>query len=422
MSSKNFENPSWTKAEDEALTEAVARDLDPGQVAAFVGRSRDACIQRSLKLGLATSWQRRTHRAPPIVQTDDDGPEPEKAPAKVEDPVERRERLDETAKLRSQVDDLVRRLREANARQEFVERAALRREPPSIIPRYAADGQREMTPVVLASDWHVEEEVTSESVAGRNRYDLSIAEERIRRFFQAVVWHVEHHRASGRIAIRDLVLWLGGDHYSGFIHEELVEQNAFSPTLAVRWLIPRLRDGIATLLETLGLERIVVPCSHGNHGRTTKKTRVATGYANSFDWLMYHSLADEFRRDERVTFEITASNHQYVQVYGHWYHFTHGDEVQYQGGIGGLGIPLLKAVPMWDRVRESVVHNIGHWHMLRDYNRAIVNGSLIGFGPYSMRIRAEFEEPAQAMYYVDSKRPGAHMLTKLWVARRSEST
>lgn len=330
----------------------------------------------------------------------------------------RRERQDENARLRSQLDDMVKRLREANARQGFIDAMQSNREPPKLIARYAGAGQREMTPVVLASDWHVEERVDPVSIAGRNEYDLEIAADRIERFFRAIIWHVEHHRASGRVAIRDLVLWLGGDHYSGFIHDELKEMNAFSPVMAVRWLIPHLRDGIATLLDVLKLERLEVPCSHGNHGRTTKKSQVGTGYANSFDWLMYHSLADEFRSDPRVHFEITASAHQYVEVYGHRIHFHHGDEVQYQGGIGGLGIPLLKAVPMWDRIVPSSIHCIGHWHMLRDYGRAIVNGSLIGYNAYAQKLRAEFEEPRQAMFMVDSERGyEPNLLIKIWVSK-----
>ncbi len=118
--------------------------------------------------------------------------------------------------------------------------------------------------------------------------------------------------------------------------------------------------------------------------------------------------------DPRVTFEITNSAHQYVQVYDRTLHFHHGDEVQYQGGIGGLGIPLLKAVPQWDSVRFADWHFIGHWHQLRDYGRALVNGSLIGFGPYSQKIRASFEEPMQGLFFVDKVR-GLCMPSKLWV-------
>ena len=276
-----------------------------------------------------------------------------------------------------------------------------------------------MTPIVLASDWHVEELVLPEQIAYRNEYNLQIAERRIRRFFNSIIWFVEHHRASGRISIRDLVLWLGGDLMTGYIHEELVESNQLSPSGTIRWLLPRLCNGITTLLEVLQLDGMVVPCSFGNHGRTTPKRRVSTGADNSFEWLMYCSLADQFKNDPRVRFEITKSAHQYVEVYGRTVHFHHGDEVNYQGGVGGIGIPLKKAVPAWNQIRHAEVHCIGHHHQLLDFGRAVVNGSLIGYNSYAQSIRAEFERPQQLMFFMDKER-GKCLKTELWVESENE--
>jgi hypothetical protein len=340
------------------------------------------------------------------------------------DPVSLLEMAEERSKQareKKQVSNLVEELRTLRARQAFIDTVASYKAPPKIMSREKTSGLREMTAVVLASDWHVEEPVEPAAVAFRNEYNMEIAAQRVERFFRGIIWNIEHHRASKRIAIRDLVLWLGGDLMTGYIHPELMEMNALSPTETVRWLIPRLRDGIATVLEQLGLDRIVVPCSYGNHGRTGDKPRVSTGYANSYEWLMYHMIAREFEKDKRVYFEVTDSAHQYVQVYDWTLHFHHGDEVKYMGGVGGLGIPLLKAVPMWDRVKPSDVHNIGHHHTLRDFGRAVANGSLIGFGAYSQKIHAEFEVPQQAMYYMDKTR-GKSMMTALWVAESNNKT
>ena len=333
-----------------------------------------------------------------------------------EDPVAAFEARREMSRDKQVIKQLIEELREARARVAFTDEARRNSAPPAIIPRETASKIREMTPVVLASDWHVEESVEAESVAYRNAYDLKIADKRVKRFFNAIIWNVEHHRASGRIAIRDLVLWLGGDLMTGYIHEELMEGNALSPTQTILWLTPRIRDGIQTLLDRLELEHLEIPCSFGNHGRTTDRPRVSSGYANSFEWLMYNNIASEFRNEKRIHFEITGSGHQYVEVYGKMLHFHHGDDVKYMGGVGGLGIPLLKAVPMWDLVKRADVHNIGHHHQLRDFGRAVVNGSLIGYGPYSQRIRAEFEPPMQAMYYMDKVR-GKSMVTSLWAEK-----
>jgi hypothetical protein len=147
------------------------------------------------------------------------------------------------------------------------------------------------------------------------------------------------------------------------------------------------------------------------------KPRVSTAYANSYEWLMYGVLAQKFAGEKRVRFEITPSAHQYVRTGDHTLHFHHGDDVKFQGGVGGIGIPLLKRVPAWDSIRRADVHCIGHWHMQRDFGRAVVNGSLIGYGPYSQRIGAEYEDPKQTLFYMDSRR-GKTMHTHLWVAPR----
>ncbi len=328
-------------------------------------------------------------------------------------PVQKAEVKEEVSRDKATISRLVEELRQSNARHEFLNHATARLSQPVILAKDKTPGVREMTAVVLASDWHVEEPVDPESVAGRNEYNLDIADKRVKKFFEGIIWNIEHHRASKRINIHNLILWLGGDLMTGYIHPELVESNLLSPTETVRWLMPRIRDGILSLQKYLGLE-IDVVCSFGNHGRTTEKPRISTGYSNSYEWLMYHCLADLFKDNKDVRFNITNSGHQYAEVYGRVIHFHHGDDVRYQGGVGGIGIPLLKAVPQWDLVRKADVHCIGHWHQLLDYGRAVVNGSLIGYGPYSQRIRASFEGPAQMLFYMDKKR-GKCMTTALWV-------
>jgi len=410
---------AWSPEEDELLRELVGS----APMSTLVGRlkrSESAIRHRCLSIGLpspVTAYQESRSRRDTIPAPPPDGSVPSGRPERPEiHPIDRQVAREEESAKDRQIRQLVSELRDAHARNSFLHEIAesVRRTPVRILPRETHSGQRVMTPVVLASDWHVEEPVDPAAVAYRNKYDLEIAARRVVQFFQAAVWLVEHHRADGFLSIRDLVLWLGGDLMTGYIHAELVESNALSPTETVQWLLPRLRDGIKTLLDRLQLARLVIPCSFGNHGRTTDKPRVATGYANSYEWLMYNILASEFRDDRRVEFVITPSAHQYVQIYDWLLHFHHGDDVKYMGGVGGLGIPLLKAVPQWDLVQRADWHCIGHHHQLLDFGRALVNGSLIGYGPYSQRIRATFEPPQQLMFFVDRKR-GKCMPTALWV-------
>ncbi len=325
--------------------------------------------------------------------------------------------LDESAvqrqvrRLRAEHAEMVDRLREANARSTFVESIA-QPPPPPIVASESASGLREGTAVVLASDWHVEETVDPIQVTGRNEYNLAISARRSSKFFDGVRWLVNFNR--GAFAIRSLILWIGGDIISGYIHPELAESNELSPVEAVLFAKGLISNGIAKLLTDPQLERLVVPCSFGNHGRTTEKRRIQTGAENSYEWLMYNVLRDEWAHEPRVEFVVDRSAHQYVNVYGDDLHFTHGDELKYGGGIGGLTIPLMKRVPAWDRVRRSTVHHLGHFHQYMPLRRAVVNGSLIGFNPFAMSIGAEPEPPQQAFYIYDSKR-GKCMETPVWV-------
>ena len=149
------------------------------------------------------------------------------------------------------------------------------------------------------------------------------------------------------------------------------------------------------LLEDGQLERLVIPCNDGNHGRLTEKTRSATRKENSLEWLLYIGLQREFARDPRVQFQIADGTQLFLDVYGRTIRFTHGDSVKYGGGIGGITIPIYKALARWDTVRHADLTIMGHFHQRISLSDLIVNGSLIGYSPYAMDIGARFEPPAQ---------------------------
>ncbi len=387
----------WTKALAQKAAKTVAQHTDKVAAAAAVGvswGSMDKAFPRHLGRS-AFSYLKEAPVHPVVVA----------------------EQRDERAYDKRMIADLVEQLREAKERQKFLD-ATSKCAPARVIAREKNSGIREMTAVVLCSDLHVEEPVTLESVGGINEYNMTIADARLKRLFAGIRWNVEHHRADGHIAIRDLVLWLGGDFMPGFIHDDLVQSNELSPVETSLWLMPRIRNGIHTLLNDLQLESITIPCSYGNHGRTTPKTRVQNGASNSYEWLFYHNLSAHFDNDPRVRFEITQSPHQYVQVYDKTLHFHHGDSVRSMGGVGGISVPLLRAMPRWDAARFADLHHVGHFHTYSDFGRLLVNGSLIGFGPFSQWIGASPEPPQQLSYMLDSKR-GKCQVSPIWVGEDS---
>ncbi|MFZ9960159.1 MAG: hypothetical protein ACO3GP_07190 [Candidatus Limnocylindrus sp.] len=259
----------------------------------------------------------------------------------------------------------------------------------------------EAVAVALASDWHVEETVEAASVNGLNEYNLHIAKKRIEKFFTTIARLTEIERHGARID--DLILWLGGDLMTGMIHEELAESNSKTPTQVILWLQDRLADGLATLKPHF--QRILIPTSYGNHGRTTQKPRHATGAAHSYEWLLYRILEGRFAADQQIEFQIADSYFNFMTVFDRRLRFHHGDGLKFQGGIGGLTIPTEKAIASWNKSpNRADLDLFGHWHQYQQNRHWLCNGSLIGYNAYALSIKASFEPPTQTYFLLDKKR------------------
>lgn len=327
-------------------------------------------------------------------------------------PIDRRLTQMADSQLRRENKQLIDEVLLLRARSTVRAALAASGELPRIARGVLGSDRREGTPVILASDWHVEEEVLAGSTPTGNFYNLTVADTRIKRFFAGTKWLIDFHRPN--FQCRDVVLWLGGDLMNGYIHEEYQETNALSPLETLRWLKFRLIAGIEFLLQDKKIAKLYVPCSYGNHGRTTKKARRATGAENSYEWLLYCELADYFARNKRVQFQVPEAGHQYIGVYDYDVHFHHGDEISYGGGVGGIMIPINKAVAQWDKVRLADFDNFGHFHQYLDVGKIAGNGSLIGYNAYAMSIKATPEPPQQSFYIIDSKR-GKTCKCPIWV-------
>ncbi|MBT7350125.1 hypothetical protein HN803_05020 [candidate division WWE3 bacterium] len=180
-----------------------------------------------------------------------------------------------------------------------------------------------------------------------------------------------------------------------------MESNECSPTLAMLRAQEYITWGIEYILKNTELNEIIIPCCYGNHGRTTQRRRVSTGYSNSFEWAMYKNLEKIYEDHEQVEFIVATGSHVYLEIFDNYtIRFHHGDDIRYYGGVGGLTIPLNKAIAGWDTVKKADLTVIGHFHQLTDIGNAVVNGSLIGFGPYALSIKAPYEPAQQAFFLI----------------------
>jgi hypothetical protein len=117
--------------------------------------------------------------------------------------------------------------------------------------------------------------------------------------------------------------------------------------------------------------------------------------------MMYHMLAKHL--GSSAQFVISDGYHLYLDVAGQTVRIHHGDGLKYQGGIGGLTIPVEKAIASWNKGIQADLDIFGHWHQSQQSPKWICNGSLIGHNAYSIAIKAPFEPPSQTYFLLDKR-------------------
>lgn len=271
------------------------------------------------------------------------------------------------------------------------------------IDPYLPSEENEATAVILASDWHIEEKVVPESVNDLNKFNLIIAEERAKKFFSTAVRMVKVFNKD--IKVNHVVLALLGDFFSNNIHPELIEVADALPMEAQRVANSYLKSGIKYMLDNLKQPMTIV-CHSGNHTRTTKGYRYSTEWGLSLEWSMYEHLKETFSRYERVEFMIPKATQSYLDVYDYKIRFMHGHGVKGGFGVGGLSIPLNRAIQRWNQNTPTDLTVLGHFHQSLDggSQRWLVNGSLIGYNAYAMSKGYAFDVPRQTMFLIDKKR------------------
>lgn len=264
-------------------------------------------------------------------------------------------------------------------------------------------GTSEATAFIVASDWHIEEEVRPETINNLNHFNLEIADQRIKKFYQNSLSLLKN--AQQGVNIKEVVLCLLGDFFTGTSHPEFAETNQLLPGDAAWQAQKYLASGIKFYLENTDC-RFTIICHAGNHSRMTPKIHIATETGNSLETYLYRNLAQYFEKEPRVKFIVADGYITYLDVYGQIIRIHHGHNVKFQGGTGGIEVPLKKAIAQWNKGRTAVVDVLGHWHQLRGGpgDSHIVNGSLIGYNAFALSIKADYEPPRQAFFLFDRDR------------------
>jgi len=303
----------------------------------------------------------------------------------------------------------------AKTEDELASYKSLVRAPRQIVaPKKVGGKQRIGVPLMMCSDWHVEEEVVPAKVNGLNRYTLDIADKCIEKLAESFAGMLHD---SPRFDCRTAVVALMGDLISGYIHEELLESNFLSPQRAQVWLLDRLEKMLRRILALCpNLERIIVTCNSGNHGRATPKQRVSTREDNSLEMVVYQTLARLFRDEKRLEFVFADGEWIELDVMGYRIAITHGDSFNYGGGVAGMMVPIRRGITRQFAGRDFHQYLMGHFHKRTDDGDVQINGSMIGYSPYSQRIHAKPEPRMQTWFMIDSER-GKSITAPLWLPK-----
>jgi len=289
--------------------------------------------------------------------------------------------------------------------------ALLPPESRAIEPR-ARGGTSRDVPVMCFSDLHAGETVEGKHVNHLNEWNEDICNASVDALFRNFVSRIKARERGGSV-VHDAVLWLGGDLMTGYLHEDQQESNWMSPIEETLYVFDVVRTGIDYLLNSTDLARIDVICNYGNHGRTTKKPRSA-GAETSFEWGIYRQLARYYEGEERLNFIISPGYMVYHQILDARVCFHHGDSVRYAGGVGGLSIPLNKAIANWAKSGPRAYHVLGHYHQWLPGSEFFVNGSVVGYSPYALKIKAAFEKPQQGLLWFTEGHKTPVALERIW--------
>jgi hypothetical protein len=259
------------------------------------------------------------------------------------------------------------------------------------------------TPVLVCSDWHVDEVITSESIGGVNEYNLDIARARITRLANYSVKLVSMLKKESEIDT--LLVAALGDFMSSWIHDELIETNSMTPPETLVELLNMWIGVLDTILDSGVVKRVHFVGCVGNHSRITKKPQFKNRAKKSYEWVLYKLLMQHYatKGETRITFQHPQGYFNWATLYGYKLRFHHGDNVQYHGGVGGVHIPLRKAIAQWDKVQRADLDVLGHWHTEEWSKSYVINGSVIGYSAFAEKLKADYNKAGQVLFLMHPK-------------------
>lgn len=280
------------------------------------------------------------------------------------------------------------------------------------------------------SDFQWGETVSLEEMGGRNCYDSAIASLRLIRSY-SIAGNLLTKHWKGEEPPARLVIILGGDLFSGDIHEELQETNDIPMPRVVKVVVQQLVMAIDHLLGTVACP-IDIYSTPGNHGRKTKKPRHKTYVRTNFDALVSDLIEWHYktiRNEKRINIFRSESTDALFEIYGWKFCATHGDMMGTKGGKGFIGpvAPItrgMKKVHAEYAALQIFVDYIltGHYHTRLMTEEGWANGSLVGPSEYSLLELRARPAPASQNFFSVHPEKGINMERAIFVGHPDEGS
>lgn len=258
------------------------------------------------------------------------------------------------------------------------------------------------TAICQWSDFHVEERIDKNTTRGLNEFNPTIAAKRVDKLVENTLKIIKKERQDSKI--ENIFICLGGDFINNFLHEHDVQMNFMHPVEATIYAKTLLAKALTTIARNGSFKKITVMCIRGNHARLTKRMQSSNDYLLSWESILYYMLKQELN-DSVFEWHIPESEFGYIEIYGKKIRCFHGHQIQFQGGVGDLTIPLNKFIMKQDKTESASWNLLHHWHRLwQPTANSSLNGSLCGFNSYALSKGFQYEPPLQAFQLLDAKR------------------
>ena len=271
------------------------------------------------------------------------------------------------------------------------------------VPSGKASGTH--TAVLLLSDLHVGEVVTSDAMDGLSEYNLDVFRQRVGLWVQKVLYLVDLRRS--RLEIPRLVILADGDFVSGEIHDELVRTNQTDIVHQTIYTAELMAYAIAEVSKYF--EEVMVSCTIGNHGRNQKKFEFKEPHVN-WDYICYQHMAGKLAQHEHIKFEISKSMFQITDAENLKILHMHGHGIRGWGGFPWYGVSRavrgLREVLAMDKRTFDVVA-MGHFHVPMEVETPtgpwLINGCWKGGDEFALGALHAIIPPLQTLFFVHSR-------------------